>query len=115
MQHLYINRVEMSPGGTTHEHITTVAGTQPYLWHMPMDQAIRNWRAGLCRFYVQATLLSSPVEATVVTPMFARPHLRTHADGVPTNNLLSLPGGSNYGMQVNRLVGWPAPSSLFIK
>ena len=115
MQHLFINRVEMAPGGTTHEHIAAVAGVQPFLWHMPIEQAIRNHRAGLVRFYVQGNLLAPTVEAKLVTPLYGRPHLRTYADGIPTNNLLSLPGGPNSPAQLFRLPAWPAPSSLFIK
>lgn len=115
MEHLYINRVEMAPGGVNHEHIAVVSGIQPYLWSMSMEQAVRNHQAGLARFFVQGSLLSPPVEAALVVPLYGRPHLRTHADGVPTNNLLALPGGPNFGTPLNRLAQWPAPSSLFRK
>ena len=86
---VFITHIRMSNGGHLHEHITDVR------WR---DSS--NGQTGECttafmvdwlrkghRAYVSDGIRSVEVGVVNANP----PYLRTHADGVPTDNLLALP------------------------
>ncbi|MFD0257494.1 DUF3892 domain-containing protein [Kitasatospora indigofera] len=90
---IQITAVRLSPGGTTHEHIT-------HLWWT--DQAsgktdhstratIVDWIENQSGKAHTSDAAGHRAEVAVVTPARGDKYLRTHADGVWTNNLLALP------------------------
>ncbi|WP_030462063.1 DUF3892 domain-containing protein [Kitasatospora sp. NRRL B-11411] len=88
-----ITAIRMSPGGTAHEHIIHL------WWTDQVSGATGNsTRAELVtwieyqygRAYTSDTA-GRRTEVAVVTPARGEKYLRTHADGVWTNNLLALP------------------------
>jgi hypothetical protein len=72
-----------------HEHITHLgnpaAGSK---W--TREQVIASIKAGENTFFVIDPLTNKRSEVGVVRPASGAPYLRTHADGVWNNNLLSL-------------------------
>lgn len=74
-----------------HEHITHVGNqstTPPWLW--TVEQVINSIDSKSNTFYVMDAR-GNRAEVGVVRPTYGRPHLRTYANGVWTDNLLSLP------------------------
>lgn len=72
-----------------HEHITHVGnGVVP--WYLPVETVIASIDQGTNTFYVQDAY-GRRANVGVVRPAHGRPYLRTYADGVWTDNLLSLP------------------------
>lgn len=86
-----IAKVRLSQGGFAHEHITDI------MWVSYDDGAlgtnttaeIVTWLDDAGRAFVESA--STKVEVGVVRPARSRPYLRTFANGVWTDNLLSLP------------------------
>lgn len=80
-------------GGASHQHITHL------WWTNPSDRTTGdNTRAEIVSWievhhgqaYVEDRL-GRRAEVRVVTPQYAAKYLRTYADGIATDNLLSLP------------------------
>ncbi|MFF0571453.1 DUF3892 domain-containing protein [Streptomyces sp. NPDC004041] len=89
---IQITAVRLTVGGTTHEHIT-------HLWwtNQASGNSGNNTRAQLVDWidnqsgeaYTDAA--GHRTKVVVVTPTRGEKYLRTHADGLWTNNLLALP------------------------
>lgn len=72
-----------------HEHITNL-GNPLAGWIWTSEQVIASIDAGENTFFVLDPLSGKRANVAVVREVGKRPFLRTHADGVWTNNLLSL-------------------------
>lgn len=72
-----------------HEHITHV-GNPAAGWVWPRENVIASIEAGTNTFFVLDPLSSKRANVAVVSPQGRAKYLRTHADGVWTDNLLSL-------------------------
>lgn len=84
-----VSWIEMSPGGSRHEHINAIGDLS---WRLTKSQAIASIDSGSDEFYVldaKNPRICSTVG--VVTPKDGAPYLRTHRDGVWDDNLLALP------------------------
>lgn len=74
----------------THEHITHVGNpTDGWTWTVP--EVIRSIEAGTNTFYVLDSRTGKRANVGVVRPNNHPPYIRTYADGVWSDNLLSLP------------------------
>jgi hypothetical protein len=71
-----------------HEHITHVGHPPEWVW--PVSDVIQSIEAGTNTFFVIDSRTGLRAEVGVVRPFGRFPYLRTYADGVPTDNLLSL-------------------------
>jgi len=87
---VYITAVQMSTGGTGHEHIAIVRWTDPA--NSKTDESTTatmvDWidnQNGVAKVH------SSPSDVTVGTVDGTPKYLRTYADGKWSNNLLELP------------------------
>lgn len=89
---------DMSPGGTGHEHITTL-----YWVERPTGSGVNaSDRAEVVRWIEgggDAFVERPRIKVGVVTPRYGQKYLRTSADGQPTNNLLNLPTGAQLGVR----------------
>lgn len=76
-----------------HQHITHVGNPQATGggWKWPVAQVIESIDAKSNTFYVMDGRTGKRANVGVVRPENGRPYLRTYADGVWTDNLLSLP------------------------
>jgi len=74
-----------------HERIHSVGGTNPdgTRWKLSEDDAIAGIRAGKWRFWTTGG--GKSVWVTVAHTSIGHEYLKTEADGVQPNNLLSLP------------------------
>ncbi len=79
-----VTAVEMSPGGTGHDHITRLYGAE---WNGTVEQVIGCIHNG-DHFYVDGPYGRAYL---YIVDAYPRPYVRTHANGTPTDNLLSLP------------------------
>lgn len=83
---------DMSPGGTGHEHITTL------YWIQHPDPGVKSSSRAEVVDYIDrggvAYVENPKVLVRVVKPTYGEKYLRTYADGRPTNNLLNLPTGA---------------------
>ncbi len=77
-----------SPNGG-HEHITH-AGNPAGNWWWTVEQIIASIDAKTNTFYVQDDRTGKRAYVGVVRPAGKRAHIRTHADGLWNDNLLSL-------------------------
>ena len=75
-----------SQGG--HEHITH-AGNPSLQWNWPVEKIIESIESKTNTFYVR-DVHGREAQVGVVRPSGGRPYIRTYADGVWTDNLLSL-------------------------
>lgn len=87
---IYVTEVHMSPGGSGHQHIAAIR------WRNPTSGATGAYsRAQIVSWINQGgdarvrDGYSDEVQVRVVNA--APPYIQTYADGVPTDNLLSLP------------------------
>lgn len=88
-----ITRIEMTSGGTTHEHITHVLTINaPARW-WTVEDVVRRIEAGE-RFVVGEG--RDLVDVHVRVSSTGRKYIQTAADGTWTNNLLALPGGTRH-------------------
>ena len=85
MARLQIECINKSDRSSPYERITHVGGTD---WKKSQEQAIREIESGLSDFYVSEDGQSV---AVVVATHEGRKYLKTRADGLHPNNLLSLP------------------------
>ena len=86
---VFITHIRMSQGGHLHEHITDVRW-RDYNKGQSNDctkQQMVEWLRQGNRAYVTDGVRTVEVGVVNANP----PYLRTHADGVPTDNLLALP------------------------
>jgi hypothetical protein len=72
-----------------HEHITHV-GNPARGWVWPREAVVASIDAGTNTFFVTDPNTGRRVNVAVVAPQGRAKYLRTHADGVWTDNLLSL-------------------------
>lgn len=82
--------VKSDPTGG-HEHITQVGnpfGSPPWMW--TVEQVIESIDSKTNTFFVQDPRTGLKAYVGVVRPAGRRPYIRTYADGVWTDNLLSL-------------------------
>ena len=73
--------------GHGHEHITYVGSTN---WRWPKEDVIRSIDAKTNTFFVIDPKTGRRADVGVVRPTHGEPYLRTYADGVWNDNLLSL-------------------------
>jgi len=73
---------------SSHEHITHIGGVG---WKWGREDVIRSIDAGTNTFYVLEPTTGKKAYVGVVRPNGRAPYIQTYADGVWTNNLLSLP------------------------
>jgi hypothetical protein len=74
---------------SAHEHITAIGGIG---WKWDREQVIRSIEAKTNTFYVTDPTTGIKAYVGVVRPTDGRgPYLRTYADGIWRNDLLSLP------------------------
>jgi hypothetical protein len=82
-----ITCINLSQGGTHHEHITHVGnGSQ---WRSTVAEVVAWIKSSANTFYVKDSR-GNRANVGVVEPSGRAPYLRTYADGVWTDNLLSL-------------------------
>jgi hypothetical protein len=88
---------DMSPGGTGHEHITTL------YWVQHPDTTVRSSsRAAIVDYIGEGSVayVERPkILVGVFTPSYGEKYVRTYADGRPTNNLLNLPTGAQLAVR----------------
>ena len=89
MAHCRITCITKSHPNGGHEHITH-AGNPAAGWNLPVDEIIRGIENKTNTFYVHDDRTGKQAEVNVVHPQGRRPYIRTYADGVWTDNLLSL-------------------------
>jgi len=77
-------------GGTGYEHITQ-AGSVTGQWKWTVAAIVESIDAGSNTFFVLDPNTRKRADVGVVRPTGGRPYIRTYADGVWTDNLLSLP------------------------
>jgi hypothetical protein len=80
-----ITCINLSTGGSRHEHITHAGNGSTWRW--TVAQIVASIREGSNTFFV---LDSSGNRAKVGWVDANPPYIRTYADGVPTDNLLAL-------------------------
>jgi len=75
-----------------YEHITHVGNpSSSPSWRWPVHDVIQSIDAKTNTFFVQDHLRGKRADVGVVRPTNGRAYLRTYADGIWTDNLLSLP------------------------
>lgn len=72
-----------------HEHITHV-GNPAASWNWTVEQVIVSIDSKTNTFFVRDPVTGRRAEVGVVRPAGRRPYIRTYADGVWNDNLLSL-------------------------
>ena len=72
-----------------HEHITHL-GNPRAGWKWTRDEVIASIDAGTNTFYVEDPGTGKRSDVAIVRPTGRAPYLRTHADGLWNDNLLSL-------------------------
>lgn len=72
-----------------HEHITHLGNARAG-WKWTRDEVIASIDAGTNTFYVEDPVSGKRSDVAVVRPAGRAPYLRTHADGLWNDNLLSL-------------------------
>ena len=72
-----------------HEHITR-AGNPAGNWDWPVEQIIASIDAKTNTYFVVDSITGRRADVGVVRPVGKRPYIRTYADGVWNDNLLSL-------------------------
>ncbi|WP_406364407.1 DUF3892 domain-containing protein [Streptomyces sp. NBC_00645] len=90
---IQITAVRLSPGGTTHEHISHLWWTEQGSGKTGDNTRARivDWIENQAGKAYTSDRAGNRTEVAVVTPTRGAKYLRTHADGVWTNNLLALP------------------------
>lgn len=88
MAEVQVTCIRKSNPERAHEHITHLGGPG---WRWPVAQVVRSIESGDNVFYVMDLRTKTRSELTVVRPEGKRAYVRTHADGIPNDNLLSLP------------------------
>jgi len=83
--------INLVRGGTRHEHITHIGGPGGGGWKLTEAEAINQIENKTNTFFVLDDLSGKRANVGVVREAGRTPFLRTHADGVWTDNLLSLP------------------------
>lgn len=78
------------PQNGSHEHITHV-GNSGENWRLTVQDVIKNIEAKANTFYVLDPKTSKRAIVGIVRPTNHAPYIRTYADGVWNDNLLSLP------------------------
>lgn len=78
---------------SAHEHITHIGNptTNPP-WRWTKEQVVASIDAKTNTFFVIDPRTGRRADVAVVRESGKQPYLRTHADGIWTDNLLSLPG-----------------------
>ena len=80
-----ITCINLSRGGSRHEHITHAGNGSS--WHWPVAQIVASLRDGSNTFFVRDQWGN---RADVGWVNANPPYIRTHKDKVPTDNLLAL-------------------------
>ena len=78
-----------SQGG--HEHITHVGNLVSANWKWTVAQVVASIDAKSNTFYVLDGRTGKRADVGVVRPTHGNPYIRTYADGIWNDNLLSLP------------------------
>jgi hypothetical protein len=78
------------PQNGKHEHITHV-GNKDGNWKWTVEAVIQSIEAKTNTFYVADPRTGKRADVGVVRPINHAPYIRTYADGVWNDNLLSLP------------------------
>ncbi len=74
-----------------HEHITHVGNRVTANWYWTVEQVIQSIDSNTNTFYVKDPKTGKRANVGVVRPAQGRAYIRTYADGVWNDNLLSLP------------------------
>ncbi|MFF5931597.1 DUF3892 domain-containing protein [Streptomyces hydrogenans] len=90
---IQITAVRLTTGGTAHEHITHLWWTDQVTGNTGDNTRaeIVHWIEHQAGKAYTSDAAGRRTEVLVVTPTRGEKYLRTHADGVWTNNLLALP------------------------
>ncbi|WP_405709126.1 DUF3892 domain-containing protein [Streptomyces xanthophaeus] len=90
---IQITAVRLTAGGTTHEHIIHLWWTEQATGKISDNTRaqIVDWIENQSGKAYTSDAAGHRTEVAVVTPARGEKYLRTHADGVWTNNLLALP------------------------
>lgn len=72
-----------------HEHITH-AGNPAGSWTWPVQQIVDSIEGGTNTFFVRDPVTGKRADVGVVRPQGRNPYIRTYADGLWNDNLLSL-------------------------
>lgn len=87
-----INFITKSSSQAYHEHITHVGNTSSVPpWKWTREDVIKSIENRTNTFYVLDAVTGKRAYVGVVRQAGRAPYLRTHADGIWTDNLLSLP------------------------
>lgn len=89
MADLRITHIRKKDRTSSHEHITH-AGNPPN-WFWTREEIIKSIDNKTNTFFVLDSKTGKRSDVGVVRPTYSSPYLRTHADGVWNDNLLSLP------------------------
>lgn len=90
MSDIQITCITKSQSNGGHEHITHV-GSPQFQGKWTVGQVIASIDARAHTFFVRDPLTQKRADVGVVRPTGRPPYIRTYADGLPTDNLLSLP------------------------
>lgn len=75
---------------SAHEHITHVGNSQWSMKTLPVETVISTIKNGTNTFYVRDARGNRADVRVVAASTGRREHIRTYADGIPTDNLLNL-------------------------
>jgi len=86
-----IRCINKNPRNDAHKRINNVGGVNPdgRHWRLTDDQAIQGIKDDRWSFYVSVN--GRTVDVIIATSQYGSEYLKTTADGVEPNNLLSLP------------------------
>ncbi|KAA0252813.1 MAG: DUF3892 domain-containing protein [Acidobacteria bacterium] len=86
-----IHCINKNPRNDPHKRITHIGGVNAdkTRWKLTEDDAITGIKAGKWDFFVNVN--ARPVDVIIATSQYGNEYLKTTADGVEPNNLLSLP------------------------
>lgn len=90
MAYLEITCIIKPNVNSPHDHITHVGNPTWTPRLQPVEQIIREIKSGVNSFYVSDWRGNQARVHVVNATQYAREHIRTYADTVPTDNLLSL-------------------------
>ena len=88
MADVQITCITKSQSNGGHEHITHAGNPPTWIW--TVEQIIASIDNKSNTFYVRDPKTGKRADVGVVRPNGMRPYIRTHADGVWNDNLLSL-------------------------
>jgi hypothetical protein len=89
MAHVLVTCIDKPHPQSPHEHITHI-GNPSAGWRWTREDVVASIDSGSNKFFVVDPVTGTRSDVGVVRPAGRAPHLRTYADGIWNDNLLSL-------------------------